>query len=74
MKTVRILGLCAQLCAGAVLTLAGAGTVRAADDLVIAKPVDKPVTLTENGASWTLDNGIVKATILKASSNMQSLV
>ena len=27
--------------------------------------VNQPVTLTDNGDSWTMDNGIVKMTILK---------
>ena len=41
----------------------------------VAKPnVNTPVTLTDNGATWTLDNGIVKAVIIKNNSNMQSLV
>jgi rhamnogalacturonan endolyase len=33
-----------------------------------------PVTLTDNGASWTLDNGIVKATVTKRDGNLTSLV
>jgi rhamnogalacturonan endolyase len=32
------------------------------------------VTVTDNGATWTLDNGIVKATIRKNSGSMASLV
>ena len=32
------------------------------------------VTVIDNGASWTLDNGIVKATIRKGSGSMESLV
>jgi rhamnogalacturonan endolyase len=32
------------------------------------------VTVIDNGASWTLDNGIVKATIRKGSGSMASLV
>jgi rhamnogalacturonan endolyase len=35
--------------------------------------VNDPVTLTDNGDSWTLDNGIVKATILKRNGNMSSI-
>jgi rhamnogalacturonan endolyase len=32
----------------------------------VAKPdVHAPVTLTDNGDSWTMDNGIVKMTVLK---------
>ena len=33
-----------------------------------------PVTITDNGSSWTLDNGIVKATITKNSGSMPSLI
>ena len=42
--------------------------LRAADGPpVVAKPaVNAPVTVTDNGATWTMDNGIVKATINKA--------
>ena len=32
------------------------------------------VTVTDNGRSWTLDNGIVKATITKDSGSMPSLL
>jgi len=50
--------------------------LRAADGLpAIAKPaVNAPVTVTDNGATWTMDNGIVKATINKGNSHMTSLV
>ena len=38
---------------------------------VAAKPaVNTPVTVTENDASWTLDNGIIKATISKFNSHI----
>jgi rhamnogalacturonan endolyase len=37
---------------------------------VAAVKVNAPVTLTDNGASWTLDNGIVKMTVLKANGNL----
>jgi len=36
--------------------------------------VSAPVTVTDNGRTWTLDNGIVKATINKNNGNMPSLV
>ena len=36
--------------------------------------VNPPVTLTDNGDSWTLDNGIVKMTVLKRNGNLSSLV
>jgi rhamnogalacturonan endolyase len=74
-----------QLCAGrrylvacalvalAVILGASAGPARAAS--VVAKPdVSAPVTITEAGNSWTLDNGIIKATINKRSGNVQSMV
>jgi rhamnogalacturonan endolyase len=35
---------------------------------------DAPVTLTDNGNSWTLNNGIVKATIVKRNAKLVSLV
>jgi rhamnogalacturonan endolyase len=42
---------------------------------VVAKPdVNAAVTVTDNGRAWTLDNGIVKATINKANGNMTSLL
>jgi len=42
---------------------------------VVEKPAaSAPVTVTEDDASWTLDNGIVKAVILKRSGNLQSLI
>jgi rhamnogalacturonan endolyase len=37
-------------------------------------PVNAPVTVTDNGGAWTLDNGIVKATINKRNGRMTSLV
>jgi rhamnogalacturonan endolyase len=42
---------------------------------MVAKPaVNAPVTLTDNGATWTMDNGIVKATIIKNNGNMQTIM
>src|SRR5580693_2701490 len=37
-------------------------------------PPAAPVTVSDNGNSWTLDNGIVKATITKDSGSMPSLI
>ena len=50
--------------------------LRAADALpAVAKPnVNAPVTITDNGSTWTMDNGIVKITIIKDNGNMQTLV
>lgn len=42
---------------------------------VVAKPaINAPVTVADNGASWTMDNGMVKATISKFNSHITSLV
>jgi rhamnogalacturonan endolyase len=58
-----------------VVALAVAG-LRAADDLppVAKTDVSAPVTVRDDPNSWTLDNGILKATISKRNSNMTSLV
>jgi rhamnogalacturonan endolyase len=41
----------------------------------VAKPaVDAPVTLADNGDTWTLDNGLVKITVLKRTGRLTSLV
>src|SRR5665213_379090 len=43
-----------------------ASAQRAADAPKVARvTVNVPVTLTDNGDSWTMDNGIVRMTILK---------
>ena len=51
-------------------------TLRAADAVpVVEKPSAlAPVTVTDDGTTWTLDNGIVKAVILKRSGNLASLI
>jgi hypothetical protein len=36
--------------------------------------VNAPVTLIDNGDSWTMDNGIVKLSLLKRNGNLTSLV
>jgi rhamnogalacturonan endolyase len=42
---------------------------------IAAKPaVNAPVTVTDNGRTWTLDNGIVKVTIDKRNGGMDSLI
>ena len=56
-----------------VLTVPG---LRAADAApVVAKPeINTAVTVTDNGGNWTLENGVVKATIDKRSGRMTALV
>ena len=41
--------------------------------MVAKSAVDAPVGVTENADSWTLDNGIVKATVLKRSGKLTRL-
>jgi rhamnogalacturonan endolyase len=50
--------------------------LRAAADVpvVATSEVNAPVTVADNGVAWTLDNGIVRATILKRSGKLTSLV
>ena len=64
------------LAAAFVAVVLTAPPVRAAEAApIVAKPVvSAPVTLTDNGPSWTLDNGIVRATINKNNANMASLI
>jgi rhamnogalacturonan endolyase len=64
------------LLAVAVVWSCGAVALGAADTLpkVAKSNVNAPVTVTDNGGTWTLDNGIVKATINKNNSNMPALV
>jgi len=49
--------------------------LRAADLPAVVKPkVDAPVTITDNGDTWTMKNGIVKITVIKSNSNLRALV
>ncbi len=42
---------------------------------IVAKPtISTPVTLTDNGTTWMLDNGITKITIYKNNSDLQSII
>jgi rhamnogalacturonan endolyase len=54
----------------------GAAALGAADALpkVAKTSVGAPVTVTDNGGAWILDNGIIRATINKNNSNMPSLI
>ena len=65
------------LLASAIISVALAVPVlRAADGPpAVAKPaVNAPVTVTDSGNAWTLDNGIVKATISKGNGRLTALV
>ena len=42
--------------------------------VVATSEVNAPVIVADNGVAWTLDNGIVRATILKRSGKLTSLV
>ena len=50
--------------------------LRAAADVpvVATSEINAPVTVADNGDAWTLDNGIVRATILKRSGKLTSLL
>ena len=61
----------AFLAVGLLLSSAAAQT---AAPKVAKVTVNQPVTLTDNGDSWTMDNGIVKMTVLKRNGNLSSLV
>jgi len=71
MKKARILSVSAFLAlAVAVVAQPAAHTLPKVEKVT----VNVPVTLTDNGDSWTLNNGIIKATIPKRDGNLSSLV
>ncbi len=57
-----------------ILMVRVAGAVDAPAPAVDRPRVDSPVTLADEGNTWTLDNGIVKVSILKRSGNVSSLI
>ena len=75
MTKARFLVVLNFLALGVVLP-SGAASAQRVDALpkVAKTTVNAPVTLTDDGDSWTLDNGIVKATILKRNGNMSLLM
>ncbi|HVZ23533.1 MAG TPA: hypothetical protein VG871_20815, partial [Vicinamibacterales bacterium] len=75
MKTPSVLCRRSLLLATLVFASAGAPAILAAESApVVARPaVNAPVTVTDNGDSWTIDNGIVKAGIVKKTGKMTSL-
>jgi rhamnogalacturonan endolyase len=62
--------------AAAISSCLALAPLHAADALpVVAHPrVDAPVTVTDSDGRWTIDNGIIRAGILKSSGKMVSLV
>jgi rhamnogalacturonan endolyase len=57
-----------------IMVLAVALRTDASAPVLEAPAADVPVTVSDDGPSWTLSNGIVKATVLKRNSNLSSLV
>jgi rhamnogalacturonan endolyase len=76
MKRTFSVGSRGLLMTGLVFLTLTATALQAADGPpVIGKSdVNSPVTITDNGNSWTLDNGIVKVTVNKTSGNFRSLI
>jgi rhamnogalacturonan endolyase len=72
MTATRLLALSTILALGTTLT--SAAPAQSAAPKVEKVAVNAPVTLTDNGDSWTMDNGIVKMTVLKKNGNLSSLV
>jgi rhamnogalacturonan endolyase len=58
----------------ALLAFASLALVLSPLPLLAGQAANGAVTVTDNGRSWTLDNGIVKATITKDSGSMPSLI
>jgi hypothetical protein len=66
-----------RLLASAILSLALATpALRAADDApVVAKPsVNSPVTITDNGVAWILNNGILTVWVNKETGSLLSVI
>ena len=75
LKVTRSSGLCSIFASAFItLTLALPMPSAGAKPVVAKLKTDAPVTVTDNGYFWTLDNGIVKATINKNSGAMTSLL
>ena len=76
MKRPLSVGPCGLLLPAFISLALAAAVLRAADGPpVVAKPNgNAPVTLTDNGATWTMDNGIVKATVNKKNGSLLSVI
>jgi len=58
----------------AVFGILGSGCASGPAPVFNKSAVSAPVTITDNGDSWTLDNGIVRATVAKRSGQLSSLI
>src|ERR1035441_7297892 len=74
MSNSRVLVSSAVLALSAVLSSGAVAQTAAALPKVAKVTANQPVSLTDSGDSWTLDNGIIKATIPKRDGNLSSLV
>lgn len=66
--------LCASTFLSLSVVLTSAAPAQSAGPRVAKVAVNQPVTLVDDGDSWTMDNGIVKMTVLKRNGNLSSLV
>jgi hypothetical protein len=55
------------------LHIDGPGVLQSLDPPIDKVTVNAAVTLADNGDSWTLDNGIVEATVAKRDGNLSTL-
>jgi rhamnogalacturonan endolyase len=77
MNSIITTGLRRLLASAFILGALAQPALRAADAAapIVAKPAaNAPVTITDSGATWTLDNGIVKIAITKNSGRLSSLI
>jgi hypothetical protein len=74
MSDSRVLVRSAFLALSALLSSGSVAQSAAALPKVAKVTVNQPVTLTDNGDRWTLDNGIVKLAVAKRDGNISSLV
>jgi len=75
MTKAMVIGVSAVFSLAVVLTSSGVSQQASSPQPKVAKVmVIAPVTLTDNGDSWTLDNGILKASLNKRNGNLTALV
>ena len=74
MSNLRVLISSAFLALAVALSSGAAAQTATALPQVAKVTVNTPVTLTDNGDSWTLDNGMVKLAVAKRDGNISALV